>query len=125
MIYLDTHVVVWLYAGLIEKFSDHAIQLIGDNTLTISPIVKLELTYLYETKRIARTSHIIIQELENRLGLKTCDLPFDAIINKANTLTWTRDPFDRLIAANAISNQSKLLTKDKIIRKHVKLAVWE
>ena len=125
MIYLDTHVVVWLYTGLVEKLSAHAKQLIESDTLVISPIVKLELVYLHETKRITRTSQVIIHDLENRLGLITCDLPFDDIINKANSLSWTRDPFDRLIAANAIANQSKLLTKDKTIRKHIKLAVWD
>lgn len=125
MIYLDTHVVVWLYAGLIEKLSTHAIDLIENNSLIISPIVKLELCYLHETKRVTRTSQVIIHELETKLGIKTCDLTFDSIAHKAATLSWTRDPFDRLICANAIANQSKLLTKDKMIRKHLKLATWD
>ena len=48
MIYLDTHVVVWLYAGLTEKFSDPTRELINSHEITISPIVRLELQYLYE-----------------------------------------------------------------------------
>ena len=52
MIYLDTHVILWLYEGLIEKLSTHAVQLIEENDIIISPILQLELTYLHETKRI-------------------------------------------------------------------------
>lgn len=48
MIYLDTHVVVWLYAGLTAKLSDLAKLLINKHELYISPIVRLELQYLYE-----------------------------------------------------------------------------
>lgn len=124
MIYLDTHVVVWLYAGLIENLSDYAIELIESNSLKISPIVKLEITYLRDTKRITPSAQTIIEELQSRLGLTVCDAPFDAVINKADELNWTRDPFDRIIVANAMCQQSKLLTKDRTIRKHFKQAYW-
>ena len=125
MIYLDTHVVVWLYAGFIEKLSKSAIQLIENNALFISPIVQLELTYLHEIKRITRTSQVIIHELQTRIGLKICELSFEAVTNKAITQTWTRDPFDRIIVAHALCNHAKLVTKDKSILKHCKLATWE
>lgn len=124
MLYVDTHVIVWLYAGELDSFSKHALKLIEENDIIISPMVILELTYLHETKRLTKTSQIIINELENKIGLNICDAPFDFVINKALNLDWTRDPFDRLIVANAICNHAKLLTKDKIIRKHCKSAVW-
>lgn len=125
MLYLDTHVIVWLYAGLIEKFSSNAVELIESNELFISPIIKLELTYLFETKRIKYNSEKITSYLQSSLDLKICDISFDNIINQANVLHWTRDPFDRLITANAICQKSFLLTKDSIIRQHYKLAVWD
>jgi PIN domain nuclease of toxin-antitoxin system len=125
MLYIDTHVAVWLYSGMLDSFSKHALKLIEENDLIVSPMVTLELTYLYETKKITRTSQVIVHELESKIGLKVCDTPFDLVVNKAQHLNWTRDPFDRLIVANAISNQSKLLTKDKTIRKHYKSAVWD
>lgn len=52
MIYLDTHVVVWLYCGLTDKLSDLAKSLIDDHEVYVSAIVRLELQYLYEIKRI-------------------------------------------------------------------------
>lgn len=125
MIYLDTHVLVWLFAGLIEKLSSEAIKLIEDNNLYISPMVSLELTYLHETKKINRTAHLIIHELQTRIGLKICTIPFETIVSKANSLSWTRDPFDRIIVAQAMCASAKLLTKDRTIRKYSRIAIWE
>jgi len=52
LIYLDTHIVVWLYAGLSDRFSDLAKSLIDSHDLYISPMVRLELKYLNEIGRI-------------------------------------------------------------------------
>ena len=37
---------------------------------------------------------------------------------------WVRDPFDRLIVAQAIANEAPLVTKDEKIRRHYRRAVW-
>lgn len=42
----------------------------------------------------------------------------------AADLSWTRDPFDRLISAHAIVANAPLITADETIRKHLSLAVW-
>ena len=124
MIYLDTHVVVWLYAGLAEKFSPQARALINKNDLLISPIIGLELQYLYEIDRIAVESSVIIADLERRIGLRVCDAPFDQVVTRAIALPWTRDPFDRLIVAQAQVGESPLLTKDGTILARFPDAVW-
>jgi len=47
------------------------------------------------------------------------------VVNKALDVTWTEDPFDRLIVANAQANhQAKLITRDRSIRKNYPRAVW-
>jgi PIN domain nuclease of toxin-antitoxin system len=38
--------------------------------------------------------------------------------------TWGRDPFDRLIVAQAKVNEVVLVTKDETIRSNYGLAVW-
>lgn len=124
MIYLDTHVLVWLYSGLIDKFSEHAKDLIDKNDLYITPIIQLELTYLHEVKKVNKHAHTIIHDLQSRIGLKICDLSYIEIVDKAATLSWTRDPFDRLIVAQVICASAKLLTKDETILKNSKHAVW-
>ena len=124
MIYLDTHVVLWLAEGLVERLSKTARGLVEENDLLISPIVRLELHYLFEIKRCSRASNLILDELQSQIGLSVCDLPFDVVVGKATEITWTRDPFDRLIVANASCRGLRFLTKDASIRRHAKLAVW-
>ena len=125
MIYLDTHVVVWLYAGLIEKLSKKVVKLIEDNDICISPIVKLELCFLQEIKRIKPSPQEIIHHLQHQIGLSICNTPFEQVVNKAVSFNWTQDPFDHLIVANAACTHMRLVTKDENIHQHFKLAVWD
>ena len=124
MIYLDTHVVVWLYAGKIDSLSEHAKELINNHEVFISPIVRLELQYLFEIQRIIVEANEIIFDLSNIIGLQICDKSFNTIISNAFNFFWTRDPFDRIIVATAAVNNNILLTKDQILLKNYKKAVW-
>ncbi|WP_414623441.1 type II toxin-antitoxin system VapC family toxin [Calothrix sp. CCY 0018] len=124
LIYLDTHVVVWLYSGLTDKLTDLAKTLINDNEVYISAIVRLELQYLYEIKRITDEPDVIISNLSEEIGLKICNKNFNDIISVALTITWTRDPFDRIITANALLNNNILLSKDQNILNNYLYARW-
>jgi len=46
-------------------------------------------------------------------------------VRAAVDLTWTRDPFDRLIDAHAIAASVPLLTADRAILEHLPLATWD
>ena len=124
MIYLDTHVAVWLYAGLAEKFSEQARDLINKHDIYISPIVRLELQYLFEIERVIEDAQIISHDLTNRIGLLICDKPLDNIVTIALTQSWTCDPFDRLIVAHAALNDNVLLSKDKNILENYSYSRW-
>lgn len=123
-IYVDTHIIVWLYYGVIERLSEIAKKYINEYDLLISPIVLLEIQYLFETKKISDIPEIIYQTLNNDLGVKTCRSSFESISKNAFKLSFTKDPFDRIIVAHADFNNRKLLTKDKLIRDNYHLAVW-
>ncbi len=124
MIYLDTHVVVRLCAENRINFSNSVENLIEKYEVSISAIVCLELQYLLEIKRIAAKPEKIISNLASSIGLKICDKNFNTIISKAMSLSWTRDPFDRIIVANAAINNSVLITKDQHILEHYENAKW-
>ena len=124
MIYLDTHVVVWLYAGNTELLSKTAVEYIEKNDLYISPIVYLELKFLYEISRIKVAPAEILENLSASIGLSVCDKKFFQVINESISLNWTRDPFDRIIVANAIANDAVLITKDIRILENYLNARW-
>ncbi|VGO18283.1 Ribonuclease VapC22 [Pontiella sulfatireligans] len=124
MIYLDTHVVVWLYAGEFDRFPASASEFIEQNNLLISPAVLLELQFLKEIKRITADPMLVFQTLEETIGLQLCKLEFYKVVVGALSQSWTRDPFDRLIAAQASIRNASLLTKDRIIRRNCSTACW-
>lgn len=124
MIFLDTHVVVWLYAGLTKKFGAAIRQQMNRSEIVVSPIVRLELQYLYEIKRTTENADEILTDLSQRIGLRVADNDFDAVIRRALGLSWTRDPFDRIITAQASLEDTPLISSDKNILDHYAYARW-
>jgi PIN domain nuclease of toxin-antitoxin system len=124
MIYLDTHVVAWLYAGLTARLPLAARDLLNDNDLYISPMVILELHYLYDIGRTTAPGDDVVRDLSPRIGLRVCGEPFPHIIAQAAEQVWTRDPFDRIIVGHAALRQRFLVTKDLTIREHYLHAFW-
>jgi PIN domain nuclease of toxin-antitoxin system len=125
LIFLDTHVVVWLYSARTDLLSEKAKSEIENNSVLISPMVQLELQYLRETDRIVEASVNIISRLTLKIGLQVCRKEFPPIVAKALEFNWTRDPFDRIITAQAAINNTTLLTKDSSILSHYRFAVWD
>jgi PIN domain nuclease of toxin-antitoxin system len=123
VIHLDTHVLVWLYAGELQRLSAAGRDLIERERLAISPMVSLELTYMYEVGRIRVPAAAVIDELVPRLELQPAASSFATVVQHAQTLTWTRDPFDRLIAGHALADDAGLLTADETLLAHLPVAV--
>jgi PIN domain nuclease of toxin-antitoxin system len=124
MIYLDTHVVVWLYGGELGLLSETARREIELNRLLISPAVELEIEFLYEIGRIKTGARKITDFLKERIGLEKCTISFDRVVRSSMAVKWTRDPFDRLIVGQAALQSSSLLTNDEVIRSNYSQSVW-
>jgi PIN domain nuclease of toxin-antitoxin system len=124
LIYLDTHIVVWYHANDRRRFSDAIQTLMNQHDWYISPIVRLELQYLHEIGRINPTADTVIDAMSQHVGLAICTKPFNDVISVATQLTWTRDPFDRLLVAHASLNDDMLITSDQKIRTNYDYAQW-
>lgn len=124
MIYVDTHVAAWLYAGILERFPPAVRDLMEENDLTVSPMVVLELRYLREIGRLTVDAPVILEYLQSAVGLTVCHLSFHRVVVEAMAQTWTRDPFDRIIAGQACAAGRRLVTKDSVMRQHCDFAVW-
>jgi len=84
MIYLDTHVILWLFARKGEGLSVHAMNLIENDTeIVISPMVLLELEYLHEIGRTTLGSKPVYDYLHERIGLQLCKHAFTDVIQIA------------------------------------------
>jgi len=123
--YLDTHVVAWLYGGQLARFPSAVRQMLSTEELLVSPMVVLELQYLFEIGRTTKSAQAVMHYLQARIGLQVCDKGFDKVIIPALQNDWIRDPFDRIIVAQASMDESQLITKDELIRAHYSRAVWD
>jgi PIN domain nuclease of toxin-antitoxin system len=125
MIFLDTHVAIWLCDGTSEQLSNAALAMCQSNEhLVLSPMTVLELQLLHEIDKVNMTPDKILSFLEKTLKITVQDDSWHRSAQIASLLTWTRDPFDRLLVAQAQLNRAKIITKDRLIRKHYARVVW-
>ncbi len=125
VIYLDTHVVAWLHASAMDHLSPVARRKLEEaDEIRISPMVRLELQYLYQIGRVTRPAGPVVDALQASMGLQLCDIPFPVVARAAEGETWTRDPFDRIIVAQASLARAPLLTKDRTLQDHYDRATW-
>ncbi len=124
VVYVDTHVIVWLYSGQLARLSTNARTAIDESDLLVSPAVLLELEHLKGIGRIQPHAGRIVDTLSRQLSLKVWDLPFAQVVEGALGEKWVRDPFDRLIVGHAKANTASLITKDEAIRANYRHAIW-
>jgi PIN domain nuclease of toxin-antitoxin system len=123
--YLDTNVVVWLAQGNLARISPTAKGVLEQADLLISPMVLVELEYLYGVNRIKLAARDVRLKIEHEIGVRVCDLSFPLVASVVMDEKWTRDPFDRIIVAQAKANGlAPLVSADEEILKHYPRAVW-
>jgi PIN domain nuclease of toxin-antitoxin system len=119
VIHLDTHVVVWLVSGLSAKVPPAEIERLENDEVAISPMVRLELEHLHEIGRLRHPADRILGELQRATALVEDATPFAEVIREATGLTWTRDPFDRIIVGQALAAGCPLVTADQTLRERL------
>lgn len=124
LIHLDTHVLAWLYIPSVERLSRKAHEAIETGEIAISPMALLELTYLREVGRLAVDGPTVFASLRDQLGLHIDATPFADVVTRAHQQTWTRDPFDRLITAQASAAGAALVSADENIRANLADVIW-
>lgn len=126
MIHLDTQVALWLYYRLDRQISRRAErELSRGRQLRLSPLVLVEIEILIEIGRVKLlNADLLLQDLQDRLDLSLSDATTVEVSNAACRFAWTRDPFDRLIVANAMADGARLITADRVILHHFDRAVW-
>ena len=79
MIYLDTHVLVALYAGELHKLGHAGRDALSQDDPIVSPAAILELERLHEIRRLKIAASTLISGLGEQIGLRVCDLPFSTV----------------------------------------------
>lgn len=115
VILLDTNALIWL-----DQDRPRARRLReGGKRLYISPANLLELQILLEAGRIRLRGVTVSSDLVHRGPWLLDDPPAAAWFETALDLTWTRDPFDRLLVAHNRLRGWRLATGDTALIKRL------
>jgi PIN domain nuclease of toxin-antitoxin system len=108
VILLDTNAVIWTHLGHPRA---KALARLGGQHY-VSPATILELQLLAELGRLTLVENVSVSDLVEQGDWLVDEVPSVAWFEEASALTWTRDPFDRLIAAHAALRGWRLATGD-------------
>ena len=120
---LDTHFVLWIALGSsrVEEFP----WLYLYHPWTVSPVSMLEIQLLAEIGRIEVESRELAARIAGDGRFLLDEVPLSTLVHYAFDLTWTRDPFDRLLAAHSAARRLPLCTVDRKLQTHHRLLTPE
>lgn len=111
---LDTHFVLWIVSQ--DKRIDDFPWLERYRPWGVSPVSFLEIQFLHESGRIEARVPELIEAIGSDPRFTVDEVPLEALIIKSIGLSWTRDPFDRLLAGHSEARRTPLCTLDRRMR---------
>jgi len=120
---LDTHFVLWTALGA-ERLREFP-WLDEYRPWGVSPVSILEIQFLAEVGRLNVLQPGFSQAIARDPRFVVDEAPLVALVEKALSLGWTRDPFDRLLAAHSEARRIPLCTLDERIRTEHRFLVEE
>jgi PIN domain nuclease of toxin-antitoxin system len=125
VVYLDTNVALWLAFGKLNRLSIDAKRALERFNILISPMVLVEVEFLYEIGKSSAYAQDIQIKLEHEVHARVCDFSFPAVAQVMIGEKWTRDPFDRMIVAHAKANGlAPLISADQLIQENYSRTIW-
>ncbi len=121
---LDTHAAIFLWEGRHELFGPAAREVLETEELLLSPFSRLEMAYLHEIGRILVDPDTILGGLEADCAVSLTRDRVAEVVASAMRLSWTRDPFDRILVGTAMTLGVRMVTRDRVILENFAGAVW-
>lgn len=116
-ILLDTHIIIWILEDS-KKLSKKARKIIDDaNEVYISPVSAWEMMIKMQLGKL----EIELEDI-NKIFKQTnfieLNLKFEHVLTLNNLPNYHKDPFDRMLIAQALSEPLKLITSDSMVKKY-------
>lgn len=112
---LDTHFLLWIVteSDRLRSFP----WLDRYRPWVVSPVSLLEVQFLSEVGRVEVRNPEFTETLLEDSRFLIDEVPLLSLVRRAMELTWTRDPFDRLLAAHSAVRRLPLCTVDQTMRR--------
>ncbi len=120
---LDTHFLLWTVLG-VNRLTEFP-WLDAYRPWVVSPISFLEIQFLAEVGRLEVQQPEFWQAVSTDPRFLVDEAPLVNLVEKALSLSWTRDPFDRLLAAHSEARRVPLCSLDRRIRAEHRFLVEE
>ena len=120
---LDTHFLLWTVLGA-DRLRDFP-WLDAYRPWGISPVSFLEIQFLAEVGRLEVRQPGLFRAVAADPRFVIDEVPLVALVEKALPLSWTRDPFDRLLAAHSEARRVPLCSLDRGIQARHRFLVKE
>ena len=125
---LDTHTFLWM-AGDPPALSANVREIVEEKNhhLYLSAASAWEIVMLQQLKRVGLpdVSQRFIPEALQQLNVLPIPIGFTTAISAATLPFIHRDPFDRLIIAEALKEKMTVLTKDNLFESYGVKTVWQ
>jgi PIN domain nuclease of toxin-antitoxin system len=113
---LDTHFLLWITLGS-KRLGDFP-WIFDYLPWTISPVSLLEIQFLAEVGRIEGSGRAFEERISGDPRFLIDEVPLATLIRHSFELSWTRDPFDRLLAGHSAARRLPLCTSDRNLLVH-------
>ena len=124
---LDTHALLWA-AGDPRQLSERVTEIVLDqrNKLYLSAASGWEIALLHRLHRIdiPDNPQRFIPEIMHRLNILPIPIGFPTAIAAAMLPLVHRDPFDRIIIAEAVKQKMTIITKDQVFEEYGVEILW-
>jgi len=124
---LDTHTFLWAIEGQGKKLSRRAEQIYtGSNDLWLSVASMWEILIKVQTGKLPLPApagpYLTRQLAENRI--EVLPIKLDHVLGLESLPPHHRDPFDRMIAAQSITENLPLVTSDPLFERYPLKLIW-
>lgn len=113
---MDTPFLIWIVLGSARlaryPWLDHY------RPWGVSPVSLLEIQFLSEVGRLTVRNPDFTEAVLADPRFVVDEVPLLTLVHHALAAGWTRDPFDRLLAAHSAARRVPLCTLDRSIRAH-------
>jgi len=123
---LDTHALLWFIAGD-KQFPEAARSIIKDihQSCFISAVSLWEVTIKLQNKKLELGISLNdLFEFVDRNQIEVIPINFEHLLLLSNLPAHHNDPFDRLIIAQAVTEDLVVITRDKFFKKYKVKQFW-